>query len=72
MRYGLPFIAGLAAVSGLEIHQYGIPAASLRGIYDICRDEAYVDHRCLKRYRRKWAREMRRTYGQRFICKRVR
>jgi hypothetical protein len=71
MRYGLGLkrIPGLSTVSILEINQYGIPAVSLRGTYDICRDETYVDHRCLKRYRRKWVREMRRRHGKHFIAK---
>lgn len=56
----------LIAVAGIEIASYGIPPGSLRGTYNIHLDEAFVDRRCLKRYRRKWVREMRRRHGKNF------
>lgn len=58
----------MVAISGLKRMLYGIPSRSTRRLESNNWDACYVDRRCLRRYARRTAKEMRRR-GQQVMWK---
>ena len=59
----------IVRVAALSLLTLNIPKRSERGGYRLNEDSVLLDRRCLRRYQRKYVKEMRRRYGDKFITR---